>query len=148
MDFEIIEHMEKTGVKFCSGLTYDTMARIEEIYDIRFPDSLITFYSTAFPVCVGNVDFPRWNDFSPENIAHIRQLMNAPYQWLRRDIEKGFWLPSWDGKTVEEFEEVNAFEGIRVGYALCGVPFAEGFQYTLIDTFPCWITQIHRSFQP
>ena len=105
MDFEIIEHMEKTGVKFCSGLTYDTMARIEEIYDIRFPDSLITFYSTAFPVCVGNVDFPRWNDFSPENIAHIRQLMNAPYQWLRRDIEKGFWLPSWDGKTVEELFE-------------------------------------------
>ena len=31
--------------------------------------------------------------------------MNAPYQWLRRDIEKGFWLPSWDGKTVEELFE-------------------------------------------
>ena len=103
MDFsDIIHQMKEAGVCFSSGLTNDTMTKIEEIYEIRFPDSLRAFYQAAFPISVGGTVFPRWNDFSSKNITLIRQQMRAPYQWLKRDIERGFWLSVWGGKTVEE----------------------------------------------
>ena len=47
----------------------------------------------------------RWDDFSPENVAAIRQRMRDPYEWLKRDIERGFWLPAWGEKTIEELFE-------------------------------------------
>ena len=103
--FKIIKHMEETGVYFSPGLTNDTMEEIEEIYEIRFPDSLKAFYSIALPISVGDTEFPRWGDFSADNIASIRRRMSAPYQWLKRDMEKGFWLPTWDGKTIDELLE-------------------------------------------
>ena len=94
--------MKETGVYFSAGLTNNMLADVEEIYEIRFPASLKVFYSAALPISVGNMEFPRWDDFSPENIAFIRQLMRAPYEWLKRDIEKGFWLSAWDGKPADE----------------------------------------------
>ena len=109
MDFlRIINHMNKMGICFTSGLTDNTIAEIEEVYEIRFPDSLKVFYKTMLPIstkCEEPPRFPRWNDLSPKNINFIRQLMDAPYQWLRRDIEKGFWLPIWEGKTIDELFE-------------------------------------------
>lgn len=106
MDYsKIIKQMKEAGVCFSSGLTNDTIAKIEEIYEIRFPNSLKAFYSTSLPISVGNTKFPVWDDFSPKNISFIRQLMSAPYQWLKRDIESGFWLSVWDGKTIDELFE-------------------------------------------
>lgn len=102
---EIIKRMKEAGVFFSSGLTIDTVEKIEKIYEICFPDSIKEFYLTALPISMGNTAFPIWNDFSPENIAHIRQLMRDPYQWLRRDIECGFWLSTWDDKTIDELFE-------------------------------------------
>lgn len=103
MDYlSIIRQMEQAGVCFSSGLTHDTIAKIEKLYEIRFPDSLRMFYQTALPITAGDAEFPRWDDFSPDNVAAIRRRMEAPYEWLKRDIERGFWLPAWDGKTVEE----------------------------------------------
>ena len=103
--FKIIDLMKEKGVCFSSGLTNDTLAKVEKTYGIIFPDSLKAFYVTALPISVGNAEFPQWDDFSPENIAVIRQRMSAPYQWLKRDIEKGFWLSTWTGKTADELFE-------------------------------------------
>ena len=98
---KIINLMKETGVCFSSGLTNDTLAKVEKTYGICFPDSLKAFYLTALPISVKNTAFPRWDDFSPKNIAAIRQRMSAPYQWLKRDIEKGFCPSAWVGKTVD-----------------------------------------------
>ena len=54
---KIIKQMKEAGVCFSSGLTNDTISKIEEIYEIRFPDSLKAFYSTALPISVGNTKF-------------------------------------------------------------------------------------------
>ena len=106
MDFlNIIDSMKQAGVRFSAGLTDDAITKIEEFYEIRFPDSLKCFYQTALPISAQDAEFPRWDDFSPENVAAIRQRMRDPYEWLKRDIERGFWLPAWDGKTVEELFE-------------------------------------------
>ncbi len=102
---KIINLMKEKGVCFSLGLTDDTLAKVEKTYEIFFPDSLKAFYFTALPISVGNTEFPRWDDFSQKNIAVIRQRMNAPYQWLKRDVEKGFFLSAWAGKTVDELLE-------------------------------------------
>ena len=102
---KIINLMKETGVCFSSGLTNDTLAKVEKTYEICFPDSLKGFYLTALPISVENTEFPRWDDFSPKNIAVIRQRISAPYQWLKQDIERGFWLSAWDGKTIDELLE-------------------------------------------
>ena len=81
MDFyKIINLMKESGVIFSQGLTNGEMTKIEEIYEIRFPDSLRTFYSTALPISIENTKFPKWNDFSSKNISYISQLISAPYQ--------------------------------------------------------------------
>lgn len=109
MDFsKIINHMKQIGVRFSSGLTNHTIKTIEEIYEIRFPNSLKKFYKTVLPISTDNEEyplFPRWDNLSPKNIDFIRQLMNAPYQWLRKDIEKGFSLSIWEGKTIDKLFE-------------------------------------------
>ena len=102
---KIINRMKEAGVCFSSGLTNDTLTNVEKTYEICFPDSLKVFYSIALPISMGNAEFPRWNDFSQENIAVIRQRISAPYQWLKQDIERGFWLSAWDGKTIDELFE-------------------------------------------
>ena len=113
MDFlNIIDSMKQAGVRFSAGLTDDAITKIEEFYEIRFPDSLKCFYQTALPIFADDPTFPddfspfpRWDDFSPENVAAIRQRMRDPYEWLKRDIARGFWLPAWGEKTTEELFE-------------------------------------------
>ena len=95
---KIINHMKQKGVRFSPGLTNHTIKITEEIYEIRFPNYLKVFYETVLPISIDNEEyplFPRWDDLSPKNIDFIRQLMNAPYRWLRKDIEKGFSLQIW-----------------------------------------------------
>ena len=102
MDYKtIICYMRRAGVEFAPGLSEDEILQIETTYGVRFPASLREFYQTALPVfCAHNV-FPRWNDFSAKNIAAIRERMAAPYQWLRRDVERGFCPPAWEGKDID-----------------------------------------------
>ena len=102
---KIINRMKEAGVYFSSGLTNDMLANVEKTYEICFPDSLKEFYLTALPISFENTNFPRWDDFSPKNIAVIRQRISAPYQWLKQDIENGFWLSAWNGKTIDELFE-------------------------------------------
>ena len=103
MEFlSVIEQMKQAGVHFSVGLTDEEISKIEEIYKISFPQSLRAFYSIALPVCTDKRDFPKWNDFSQENIDFIREQMNLPYQWLKRDIENGFWLPMWGKRSIDE----------------------------------------------
>ncbi len=81
MDYKtIICCMRRDGVEFAPGLSEDEILQIETTYGVRFPASLREFYQTALPVfCARNI-FPRWNDFSPGNVAAIRERMEAPYQ--------------------------------------------------------------------
>ena len=71
MDFlKIINLMKEKGVCFSSGLTNETLAKVEKTYDICFPDSLKAFYLAALPISVENTVFeemkvpyiPRWSD--------------------------------------------------------------------------------------
>ena len=65
--------------------------RIEEVYGFKIPNSLKGFYREGIP-CSAGEEFPRWHDFSKENVEKIKARMNAPRLWLKRDIENGFWI--------------------------------------------------------
>jgi hypothetical protein len=119
MDYvSIIQKMKAAGVCFSSGLTHDTIAKIEKLYEIRFPDSLRTFYQTALPISVGDTEFPRWDDFSQENINLIRERIHAPYRWLMLAIiNHPYWLSSW-GERPLTFEDIEK----RVGELFKNAP--------------------------
>lgn len=128
MTFDIIiNQMKKRGVRFSTGLTNDAVAEIEKNYEVRFPGSLKEFYKIALPISMDNIEFsifPRWNNFSTDNINFIRQRMNIPYQWLRKDIEKGFSLSIWEEKTIDQLFE-NAPKLIPI-FAHRYMPIIEG----------------------
>ena len=79
---EIIKKLQKQGIRFSKGLNGDEFAKIEFIYNFKFPKELKAFYSEALPIEQSAKNpyftFPVWNNFSVENISRIEQWMNEP----------------------------------------------------------------------
>ena len=97
----ITEMLKAHGVRFDGGLTEQEFTKIEQIYGVSFPKSLRDFYSEGVPTSDDTNAFPRWRDFSDENIAAIKSRITEPYEWLRDDVVKnGFWLPIWGERSV------------------------------------------------
>lgn len=96
-----VSKMKDAGIIFADGLSKEELEKIETVYGVKIPASLRAFYETALPIAPGNDEFPRWNDFSDENIAAVRERMEAPYRWLKRDMEKGFCPPAWKDVNIE-----------------------------------------------
>jgi hypothetical protein len=98
----IFDRLKAKGIKFTDGLTPSEIRNIEEIYEIKFPDSLYRFYSRGIPFSDDEHGFPRWNDFSDENIAKIKERIEAPLRWLLKSVQTDFWLPDWGkrGRTI------------------------------------------------
>ncbi|MBR5516234.1 MAG: hypothetical protein IKU52_08535 [Clostridia bacterium] len=82
--------MKENGICFQKGLSDSEIDRIENIYDILLPSSLRNFYKYALPI---GKNFPKWNDFSNENINFIKERMYLPYKWISSDIMwcKALW---------------------------------------------------------
>ena len=102
----MITQLKIKGIGFDKGLTESEIHKIEEIYDIRLPDSLRGFYSLGVPISEGGDGFPQWRNFTEPNIAKIKKRIQAPLDRLWLDVEKGFWLPNW-GKRPESIDEVS-----------------------------------------
>ena len=60
MYLEIIKLLKDSGIKFDAGLTQNELEKIYEIYKIKFPLSLKSFFATAFAVSDW---FYNWRDF-------------------------------------------------------------------------------------
>ena len=96
--------LTSVGIVFEDKLSASENRRIEELYGFRFPNSLKGFYREGVPYSEGE-EFPRWHDFSEENVEKIKARMNAPLAWLKRDIENGFWIEKW-GERPEDTAEL------------------------------------------
>ena len=110
---DIITEMKKKGVIFDTGLSCDEISRIEEIYGIKFPESLKEFYKTALPVGEKDerIPYPEWRDFSPENIEKIKEMM-YPYEAPSEhsSIEYPPLIPIWGHRylPVSELDDPPA----------------------------------------
>jgi len=104
---------------FEDKLTAIEKNRIEELYGFKFPNSLKGFYREGMPSSEGE-EFPRWHDFSEENVEKIKARMNAPLAWLKRDIENGFWIDKWGERPedkealAERIEEILALSPVLI----------------------------------
>ena len=99
--FDIVAKMKESGIRFEKGLTKSDFSEIERIYGIVFPYSLRVFYRIGLPVSDDLYEFVRWNDYSEENVSAVKERIANPYEWLKRDIEKGFRLPGWQGDAED-----------------------------------------------
>lgn len=94
----IIDELRTAGIVFLPGMTEAAIAEIEKVYGFRFPHALRRFYRLGLPTGKG---FPDWSDLSGENIAAIKEWMEAPLRRLRMDRENGFRLPAWEARGFD-----------------------------------------------
>ncbi|MBQ2725472.1 MAG: hypothetical protein IJF78_07190 [Clostridia bacterium] len=103
---------------FEKGLTWEEQQELEEFWEIHFPKSLMDFYACAFPAAERNPVvypwnpppkfslFPDWRDTSPDNVTHIRELLERPVKDLVHDMKRDCWMcDNWHGLTPEEVGE-------------------------------------------
>ncbi len=103
---KLFEKLREKGIEIAEGLTEAEIHKIEEIYDIRFPESLRKFYSIGVPFSEDENGFPQWSNFSDANIAKIKERIQAPIDWLLLPVKKeDYWLPNW-GKRPESDDEI------------------------------------------
>ena len=71
-----IEELKSKGVAFENKLTAMEKKRIEEVYGFKMPNSLKGFLREGIP-CLEGDEFPRWRDFSAENVEkYLDFLLN------------------------------------------------------------------------
>ncbi|MBE6725958.1 MAG: SMI1/KNR4 family protein [Ruminococcaceae bacterium] len=113
-----IKRMKEAGIVFLRGLDKAELSRAEEMLNIRFPASLREVLRLGLPVGWGDSPpdlFPRWNDFTAENVERLRDWIEQPVQWLRRDVERnGFWADSWGAKPEDAEKTAARFDEIAV----------------------------------
>lgn len=105
----VIVELERAGVAFERGLSDGELYEIQRIYGIIFPRVWRELYMRGVPSGEG---FPRWGDFSEENVSIIKSLIRKPYDMLLHDVQHGFWLPAWGERpgadeTGTRFAEVT-----------------------------------------
>lgn len=105
----IVEKLREKGLQFSQGLTDSEIQQIETIYDIKFPKSLRNFYREGVPVSEAEYEFPRWSDFSADNISCIKKYwIEGPIDRLLPHIKReGYWIPEW-GERPERAEDAAA----------------------------------------
>ena len=103
--------MKVAGIEFRQGLTAAELDRAETLYGIRFPAPLRDLLGLGLPFGwdQSGVEprqlFPQWNDFSQENEALLRDWIESPVRWLKRDVMKSdFWVSCW-GERPDKPEE-------------------------------------------
>ena len=105
----VLDECRQNGVRFEPGMTADELRRAEEAYGFTFPASLREILAYGVPVSENPDEFPRWRDFSDENVTRIRQWMQSPAEWLKSDIVRhGFWLPAWGERPAPGDEAAAA----------------------------------------
>ena len=110
---EIYDKLKASGIHFSKGLTKSEIDRIEEIYNIRFPKSLIDFYSLGLPLSKDDQNvFPNWADFSDANITKIKERIQSPIKNLIYDIKNRFWLSAWGKRAESEDDAIKQFEEV------------------------------------
>lgn len=111
---DLIEPLSE-HIIFEKGLTWEEQRELEKFWGIRFPKSLMDFYACAFPAAERNPVvypwnpppefslFPDWRDTSPQNAAHIRELLKTPTDHLVHELKRDNWMcENWRGLTPED----------------------------------------------
>ncbi len=110
MNPTVIDCMKAKNIRFSAGLTDCDFIKIEEIYGFSFPQSLRKFYRGGVPFTDVEYEFPRWNDFSPENIEKIKKRMRAPVEQLLEYLKTAPEYWAWGDRPIKWEDTEKAYE--------------------------------------
>ena len=99
MNEQIIKKLKEHGIEFQIGLTVEEILNIEDIYEIKFPDSLRELLMMALPVSKG---FYNWRDTGEKNVMFIRETINRPFINVNEMAEEVYWNDNWGYEPKDE----------------------------------------------
>lgn len=97
-----LETLEKCGIQLERGISKQEFEKIEEIYQIKFPNSLKRFLETALPISDG---FYNWRDFSSKNIEYIKEIIHRPWTDIEEMASDVYWCDNW-GREPDDKEDI------------------------------------------
>ncbi|MCD8089238.1 MAG: SMI1/KNR4 family protein [Clostridiales bacterium] len=92
---KLISRLKSENIIFDRGITESEFIRIENIYNITFPEELKEFYSCGLPVSKG---FYNWRNFEVGNINKIRKIIRQ----FKADITEAAGEVEWQSKWGRE----------------------------------------------
>lgn len=98
---ESIELLKLHGVEFETGLTLQEITQIEDVYKIKFPNSLKEFLMMALPISTG---FYNWRNLEQDNVMTIMKIINRPIEDVDELAEKVFWWDDWGEKPTDKMD--------------------------------------------
>lgn len=98
---ESIELLKLHGVEFETGLTLQEITQIEDVYKIKFPNSLKEFLMMALPISTG---FYNWRNLEQDNVMTIMKIINRPIKDVDELAEKVFWWDDWGEKPTDKMD--------------------------------------------
>lgn len=99
---ESIKLLKLQGVEFETGLTVEEIAKIEDVYKIKFPKNLKEFLMTALPISKG---FYNWRNLEQDNIVSIKKVINRPTEDVDELAEEVYWCDDW-GEEPENVMDI------------------------------------------
>lgn len=93
--------MKENSIQLKEGLSDEELKIIEDIYELKLPEQLKSFYSTAIPISQG---FYNWGDFRSNYVDYLKQEINRPTYDLFRFIDDIDWCDEWGDEPVLEKE--------------------------------------------
>jgi hypothetical protein len=96
---ESLKLLKEQKIEFENGLTVDEMAKIEKLYDIKFPESLREFLMMGLPVSKG---FYNWRNIETSNVDYIKQIIYKPIRYINDMPEEVYWCDEWGEEPEDE----------------------------------------------
>ena len=104
MHEKIINLLKKKNIVLDIGLAFDELVEIENIYGVKFPNSLRNFLMTTLPISKG---FYNWRNKEQENVEFIKSVINQPIKYINEMPEEIYWCEEW-GEKPEDGEIFNS----------------------------------------
>ena len=101
-----LEIFQKKGIEFEQGLSVTEIDKIEQIYEIKFPQELKNMYTELLPISEG---FYKWRDFSNLNVEYIKKILEKPFKEIENEIDDVEWCDDWGEEPLEN-ERIRAVE--------------------------------------
>ena len=98
---ESIKLLKLHGVEFETGLTIQEITKIEDVYKIKFPNSLKKFLMMALPISMG---FYNWRNLEQDNVMFIKKIVNRPIEDVDELAEEVYWCDDWGEEPTNEMD--------------------------------------------
>ncbi|WP_162300539.1 SMI1/KNR4 family protein [Anaerosacchariphilus polymeriproducens] len=101
MNEKCLKVLKEYGVEFEKGLELEEIAEIENLYGIKFPDSLKDLLMTILPISKG---FYNWRNKKKDNVMFIKEIIKRPIMNIQEMAGEVYWCDDWGDEPETEDE--------------------------------------------